>query len=91
MTLIKFPWKNPGTGSKQYFNEVASQWDTMSREFYTESLREEILSQIYPEPGNIIADIGSGTGFISEGLKDSPASVIAIDQSKKMLNLMKPR
>lgn len=89
MELINIPWKSRRIRSREYFDRVASKWDTMCRELYTESLREKILSRIYPEPGHIIADIGSGTGFVSEGLKDSPASVIAIDHSKKMLNLMK--
>jgi ubiquinone/menaquinone biosynthesis C-methylase UbiE len=73
---------------RKYFNEIASQWDVMSKEFYSVSVREKILSLIYPEPGDIIADIGAGTGFISEGLIDGPALIIAIDNSKEMLYYM---
>lgn len=74
---------------RKYFDEVASLWDSMSREFYSESVRKKMISMIHPEPGDIIADIGAGTGFITEGLIDSPALIVAIDQSKKMLDQMK--
>lgn len=73
---------------RRYFNAIASQWDSMSKEFYSLTVREKILDLIHPEPGIIIADIGSGTGFLSEGLKNGPASIIAIDHSKEMLKHM---
>lgn len=89
MILEKLLRKNENTEVKKYFNEIASQWDSMSKEFYSEAVRNKILSMISPEPGNMMADLGAGTGFISEGLKDSPASIIAIDQSVEMLKHMK--
>ena len=61
----------------------------MSKEFYCETVRDKILSLFYPEAGNMVADIGSGTGFLSEGLTDKPVSIIAIDQSREMLKQMK--
>ncbi|MFC2116575.1 class I SAM-dependent methyltransferase [Bacteroidota bacterium] len=89
MIFEKLLRKNDTLEIKKYFNEIASQWDSMSKEFYSEAVREKINSLIYPEPGKIIADIGAGTGFISEGLINSPASIIAIDQSSEMLKYMK--
>jgi ubiquinone/menaquinone biosynthesis C-methylase UbiE len=76
---------------KKYFGEIASQWDSISKEFYCPGVREKILENVLAEPGKIIADIGAGTGFISEGLRDSPASIIAIDLSKQMLQQMQSK
>ncbi len=76
---------------KKYFSEIASQWDSISKEFYCPSVREKILEHVRPEPGKIIADIGAGTGFISEGLRDGPVSIIAIDLSKEMLQQMQSK
>lgn len=89
MIFEKLLRKNENIEIKKYFNEIASQWDSISKEFYSETVRDKILSMIIPEPGNMIADLGAGTGFISEGLKDGPASIIAIDLSNEMLKQMK--
>jgi ubiquinone/menaquinone biosynthesis C-methylase UbiE len=89
MLFDKFLHKKGNYEVRKYFSEIASQWDSMSKEFYSFPVRDKILSMLYPEPGHIIADIGSGTGFISEGLKNGPASIIAIDTSTEMLNEMK--
>ena len=89
MLLEKLLKKRGNYEVRKYFNEIATQWDSMSKEFYSVKVRDKILSMVYPEPGYIIADIGCGTGFISEGLIHGPASVIAIDGSEEMLNEMK--
>lgn len=89
MILEKLIRKNENLEVKRYFDRIASRWDSMSKEFYSVAVREKILSMISPEPGNMIADLGAGTGFISEGLKDGPASIIAVDKSGEMLKHMK--
>jgi ubiquinone/menaquinone biosynthesis C-methylase UbiE len=89
MILGKLLRKSVNNNVKSYFDKIASQWDSISKEFYSEAVREKILSMVHAEPGNMIADLGAGTGFISEGLKDGPALIIAIDQSTEMLKHMK--
>jgi ubiquinone/menaquinone biosynthesis C-methylase UbiE len=89
MILEKLLYKNQNVEVRKYFDSIASQWDSLSKEFYTEAVRERIYSMISPEPGNMIADLGAGTGFLSEGLKDGPASIIAVDKSSEMLKHMK--
>ena len=89
MILEKLLRKNVSIEVKKYFDEVASRWDSMSKEFYSVSVREKILSMVSADPGTMVADLGAGTGFISEGLVDGPASIIAVDQSAEMLKQMK--
>ena len=70
MIFEKLVHRNNNLRVRKYFNEIASQWDSMCKEFYSDSVREKILSLIYPEPGNIIADKNDqGVEFV--GLHDS--------------------
>lgn len=89
MRLENLFLKSENLEVKRYFDKIASRWDSISKEFYSEAVREKILSMVNAEPGNMVADLGAGTGFISEGLVNGPASIIAIDQSAEMLKHMK--
>ncbi len=75
--------------SKQYFDEVASQWDVMRQSFFSEAVREKAISAAKAKAGKAAADIGAGTGFITEGLVQKGLKVIAVDQSEEMLKEMK--
>ncbi len=77
--------------SKEYFSEVAEQWDNMRANFFSESLREKALSLTNVLPGNTAADIGAGTGFMTEGLLRKGLQVIAVDQSSAMLDVLKKK
>jgi ubiquinone/menaquinone biosynthesis C-methylase UbiE len=74
--------------SKQYFDEVANQWDTMRTEFFPDSVKEKAFTIAEVQPGKLAADIGAGTGFITEGLIQKGVQVIAVDQSEVMLKEM---
>lgn len=75
--------------SKQYFDEVAKQWDKMRESFFSESIRDKAFDMAKIEAGKIAADIGAGTGFITEGLLKKGLKVIAVDQSEAMLEEIK--
>jgi ubiquinone/menaquinone biosynthesis C-methylase UbiE len=75
--------------SKQYFEEVAGDWDTMREGFFTTKVREKAYALAGVEKGRAAADIGAGTGFITEGLLGAGLSVIAVDQSQAMLEEMR--
>lgn len=77
--------------SKEYFSEVAEQWDNMRTRFFSESLREKALTLTNVLPGNTAADIGAGTGFMTEGLLRKGLQVIAVDQSPEMLDVLKKK
>jgi ubiquinone/menaquinone biosynthesis C-methylase UbiE len=74
--------------SRGYFDEVAAQWDGMREAFFSEGVRQKAISVADVQPGRIAADIGAGSGFITEGLVRSGVKVIAVDQSEAMLNEM---
>lgn len=75
--------------NKEYFNEVAGQWDTMRQSFFSEEVRETALKIAEVTAGKIAADIGAGTGFLTEALLKHGLKVIAIDHSSEMLEQLK--
>lgn len=77
--------------SKDYFDKVASNWDNMRTDFFLDEVRLVAYNTTNIEEGKIAADVGAGTGFITEGLIKNNLKVIAIDQSEEMLNLLKDK
>ena len=77
--------------SGNYFDEVAPQWERLRESFFSKAVRDKALSVAIVQPGRIAADIGCGTGFITEGLVQKGLKVIAIDSSQNMLSEMKQK
>jgi ubiquinone/menaquinone biosynthesis C-methylase UbiE len=77
--------------SKKYFDDVASQWDKMRKTFFSEAVREKAFTIANIQPGELAADIGAGTGFITEGLIQNGMRVIVIDQSEEMIREMQKK
>ena len=75
--------------SKDYFDRVAQDWDEMRENFFSDEVRVTALSTATVQKDKIAADIGAGTGFISEGLIQAGLQVIAVDQSEAILKEMK--
>ena len=75
--------------SKEYFNRVATQWDGLREGFFSEAVRNKALAVAGVEPGKLAADIGAGSGFVTEGLLKRGLRVIAVDRSEAMLGEMK--
>jgi len=78
-------------GSKQYFDKVAKQWDEMRESFFSENVREKAFTVARVQQGELAADIGAGTGFITEGLVQRGLKVIAVDQSEVMIKEMREK
>ncbi|NOX44125.1 MAG: class I SAM-dependent methyltransferase [Caldiserica bacterium] len=72
---------NPGEG---YFDRVAERWDRMRARFFSTAVRERALAVAGVRPGRVAADIGAGTGFMTEGLLNRGLRVIAIEPSAAM-------
>ena len=77
--------------SKDYFEKVADRWDRMRESFFSERVREVAVGKAGVQPGKLAADIGAGTGFVTEELLQSGLKVIAVDQSEAMLEAMKKK
>jgi len=77
--------------SKKYFDEVAHQWEKMRESFFSEAVRNKAFSIAAVQEGKIAADIGAGTGFVTEGLIQKGLQVIAVDQSEAMMEEMRKK
>jgi ubiquinone/menaquinone biosynthesis C-methylase UbiE len=77
--------------SKKYFDDVASQWDKMRETFFSDAVREKAFAIANIQPNELAADIGAGTGFITEGLIKRGMRVIVIDQSEDMIREMQKK
>jgi ubiquinone/menaquinone biosynthesis C-methylase UbiE len=77
--------------SKEYFDQVAGEWDHIRKTFFSEAVREKAFRVAGVESGKLAADIGAGTGFITEGLIQRDVRVIAVDPSVAMLAEMRKK
>jgi len=83
--------KDETLSSKEYFEKVADEWDEMRQGFFPESVRDAAYDAAGIQSGQVAADIGAGTGFITEGLLSRGVKVIAVDQSPAMLDRMRAK
>ena len=54
--------------SESYFASVAGQWDEMRTEYFTDHMRDAAIERARLPDNAIVADIGTGTGFVAAGL-----------------------
>jgi ubiquinone/menaquinone biosynthesis C-methylase UbiE len=71
--------------TREYFDQVADQWDGMRQRFFGEGVRRAAMRAAAVGPGMLVADVGTGTGFLAEAALDAGARVIGIDISDGML------
>jgi ubiquinone/menaquinone biosynthesis C-methylase UbiE len=77
---------------KSYFENTATKWDEMRREYYDEQLREIVINRAGIKKGAVVLDIGIGTGFLTLGAAKAvgkAGKVIGVDLSEAMLNKAK--
>jgi ubiquinone/menaquinone biosynthesis C-methylase UbiE len=79
------------SSSKDYFDQIGGGWDQMQQRFFSESVREKAYAVAGVRPGESAADIGAGTGFITEGLLARGLSVVSVDQSAPMLDALREK
>jgi ubiquinone/menaquinone biosynthesis C-methylase UbiE len=71
--------------AREYFESVAHKWDEMRQRFFGEGVRNAAIAAANITSSSIVADIGTGTGFIAEGALAAGARVIGVDSSDRML------
>ncbi len=76
-----------GDQVKSYFKEVASQWDSMREGYFTEEVREAAIATAKLTPGSVVADVGTGTGFMLAGLVPLVGRAYGFDSSPEMLEV----
>jgi ubiquinone/menaquinone biosynthesis C-methylase UbiE len=77
--------EHAGRDSKGYFAQVAGQWDDLRAGYFTEEMRDDAIGRVRLSPGAVVADVGTGTGFVARGLAPKVGRVIGFDESPEML------
>lgn len=67
--------------ARSYFDRVAPEWNRLRSGYFGEDVRQEALRRVAPRAHMEVADVGSGTGFLAEGLAPRVAKVHCIDVS----------
>ena len=70
--------------SREYFEHVASDWDEIRKRYFRDGLAGKALAAAGVEPGKLAADIGAGSGFLTEVLLEAGLRVVAVDRSESM-------
>ena len=73
--------------SADYFENVASQWDSLRSSYFTEEVRNAALAKAHLHPGMVVGDVGAGTGFMTAGLAPLVKQVYVFDGSPAMLDV----
>src|SRR5512133_3579056 len=75
--------------SNAYFSGVAEQWDEIRSGYFTEHMRDAAIAKAGVPAGAVVADVGTGTGFVAAGLAPHAAKVYGFDASAAMLAVAK--
>ncbi len=73
--------------SQTYFTKVAGQWDEIRTGYFTEHMRDAAISKTNLPEDSIVADIGTGTGFVATALTQRFAKVYGFDANGEMLEV----
>lgn len=73
------------SAANPYFAAVADQWDEIRSGYFTEQMRDAAIAKVGLPPEAVVADVGTGTGFVAQGLASRAAKVIGFDASPEML------
>jgi len=70
-----------------YFDQVAEEWDHLRAGYFDETVREAAIEQAGLSPEMVVADVGTGTGFMIQGLAPLVKRVYGFDASAEMLKV----
>ena len=72
---------------KSYFKEIAPRWDTMREDYFTEEVRTAAITRANLTPSSVVADVGTGTGFMLAGIAPLVGKAYGFDNSPEMLEV----
>ncbi len=78
------------TDTQSFFGRMAGEWDAVREELFGGTFTFHALLSLLP-PHWVVADLGCGTGNVSEVLAPVVRRVIAVDQSEPMLDAARKR
>lgn len=85
--MTKLNQVNISNDPQTYFTQVADQWDEIRAGYFTEHMRNSAIAKANLPENAVVADIGSGTGFVAAGLALRAARVYGFDANEDMLEV----
>ena len=76
--------------SRSFFSESAARWDELRVRLFGDAFSLRAMLALL-DPGWVVADLGCGTGQLSEEIAPMVARVIAVDDSRAMLDAARGR
>jgi len=70
-----------------YFDQVAEEWDDLRAGYFDETVRGAAIEQAGLSPEMVVADVGTGTGFMIQGLAPLVKKIYGFDASAEMLKV----
>jgi ubiquinone/menaquinone biosynthesis C-methylase UbiE len=80
-------WSMEAKDVQEFFERVASDWDTMRLAYYDERVIEKMAEVSGVGEGSEVADVGTGTGFVAAGISPRVKWVVGIDNAPAMLEV----
>lgn len=71
--------------AKEFFNEVAPEWEEIRKNYYDESIKNELIQMKILKKNMTVMDLGAGDGYLSRAVAKLVKKVLAVDISKEML------
>lgn len=71
--------------AREFFNEVAPDWEELSRGYYDASIKNKLLERELLQPDRTLLDLGTGDGYIARFAAPAVRKVLALDISTAML------
>jgi ubiquinone/menaquinone biosynthesis C-methylase UbiE len=77
--------------SRDYFAQVAGEWDQLRSGYFTKAMRDAAIQKANLPQDAAVADVGTGTGFVLQGLVGKAGSLVGFDESPEMLEIARQR
>ena len=77
--------------AKDFFNEVAPEWETIRKNYYDESIKNKLINLNILKKNMSLIDLGAGDGYISRAVAKLVKKVVAVDISGEMLKQLKKK
>jgi ubiquinone/menaquinone biosynthesis C-methylase UbiE len=72
---------------KAFFERVAANWDDMRLAYYDERVIDKTVEISGVGGATTVADVGTATGFVATCLASRAGRVVAVDNSRAMLDV----
>jgi ArsR family transcriptional regulator len=73
-----------------FFDELANRWDELRASLFGDAIGRGVLQALLPD-GLVVADVGTGTGYMLEIFGARPRRLVAIDHSEAMLGVARQK